>query len=55
MVPAKEAARIIGIAPPTLCAWRKAKKGPPYYARVGRIYYDRSDLSEWIKGLRIEA
>jgi hypothetical protein len=39
MVPAKEA----------------AKKGPPYYARVGRIYYDRSDLSEWIKGLRIEA
>jgi hypothetical protein len=55
MIPAKEAARIIGVAPKTLCMWRLAKKGPPYYARVGRIYYIRTDVSDWLASLRVEA
>ncbi len=54
-VPAKEAARIIGVAPKTLMEWRVKKRGPAYIRRVGRIYYDRTDISEWLSRNRAEA
>ena len=54
-IPAKEAARIIGVAPKTLCMWRLKKQGPAYIRRVGRIYYERRDITAWLSNNRVEA
>jgi predicted site-specific integrase-resolvase len=53
-IPAKEAARIIGVAPKTLCEWRLKGRGPAFIRRVGRIFYSRSDIADWQSRSRVE-
>lgn len=48
------AARIRGIAPATLRAWRSEGRGPAYHRRGGRIYYTARDLDAWLAAQRIE-
>ena len=46
-VSAKEAARILGVHPNTLCKWRIQGKGPPFVKIGGRIRYRLSEVSAW--------
>ncbi len=49
----KAAARIIGIAPRTLRAWRKAGKVGHYLTPGGRIRYTMDQLLDLQRGARI--
>jgi hypothetical protein len=43
----KQAATMLGVSRSTLIAWRRLKVGPPYYRRVGRIFYLERDVRDW--------
>ena len=46
----QQAAQELGISPHTLDAWR-AKGFGPQYRKIGRrVFYEKSDLSEWAQG-----
>jgi len=47
----EEAAEYIKVAPITLEQWRMRKDpaAPPYYKPMGKIYYLKEDLDNWIK------
>lgn len=48
------AASILGLTPSALSAWRREKKGPPFYA-VGGVYrYDRREVIEYRESLRTD-
>lgn len=53
-VPAKVAAGFIGVSPKTLMTWRQQKKGPAYIRIVGRVYYARADINDWLARQRVE-
>jgi len=53
-IPETEAAAIVDRSPVTLQRWRRLRIGPPFYRRLGRIFYDRNELAEWIKAGRVE-
>lgn len=38
----------IQLKPNTLNNWRHQEKGPKYYNRFGKIYYDKKDLDQFI-------
>ena len=54
-IPAKEAARVLGISPHTLCEWRLKKRGPAYIRKVGRIFYTRTDIARWLDDNKADA
>jgi hypothetical protein len=43
----KQAATMLGVSRSTLIAWRRLKVGPPYYRKVGRIFYLERDVRDW--------
>lgn len=47
-----EAARLAGLAPGTLEAWRRRAGGPPFIRLGRRVIYKRSDVVEWLDGKR---
>ena len=50
LIPAKEAARILGIQPDTLNVWRATKRYQIPYVKVGsRVFYRQEDLIAFIK------
>jgi len=50
-----EAARLIGVSPRTLEAWRRNRRGPEYFhPRPGRPFYLLSDIDRWLAGGRVE-
>jgi excisionase family DNA binding protein len=48
LVPAKEAARILGVHPNTLCKWRIAGRAPQFFKVGRRVRYSTSDISTWM-------
>jgi predicted DNA-binding transcriptional regulator AlpA len=46
-VSAKQAARILGVHPNTLCKWRISGGGPRFTKLGRRIRYRMSDISAW--------
>jgi hypothetical protein len=42
-----EAAEILGISVKTLNNWLAAKKGPPHYKYIGRIWFDPKELENF--------
>ena len=53
-LPSKVAAGLIGVTPKTLVLWRQQKKGPAYTRIVGRVYYARADINDWLARQRVE-
>lgn len=50
LIPAKEAARILGIQPDTLNVWRATKRYNIPYVKVGsRVFYRQEDLLAFIR------
>lgn len=49
----KEVAHLLGVSHITLCIWRGKNVGPPYIRRVGRVFYTRADIDEWMRRLRV--
>ena len=50
LVPAKEAAEYLGVAPGTLTQWRYKGFGGPPWVKVGRVVrYRMTDLEAWIE------
>jgi predicted DNA-binding transcriptional regulator AlpA len=47
MISATEVSELLGVLTPTLAAWRSKKVGPPFYKRIGRITYSRSEVQAW--------
>jgi hypothetical protein len=45
----KQAAEYLRCSVSTLNRWRKTDDGPPFYKRVGRVFYDSDDLDRWCK------
>jgi hypothetical protein len=43
----KQAAELLRVDADTLYRWRRLRVGPPYYRRVGRIFYLEADLRRW--------
>lgn len=43
-----EAAELLGISPGTLRNWRCVDRGPISYLNGKRIYYRRSDVTDWL-------
>jgi predicted DNA-binding transcriptional regulator AlpA len=43
-----ELAEFLGKSKPTLQAWRARGQGPPWLKLVGRVFYDRRKVDEWI-------
>jgi predicted DNA-binding transcriptional regulator AlpA len=56
----KTVAKLLGISPATLKTWVCERKGPPFYkmgtGRGSRVYYQRSDVEEWLNrhAIRVE-
>jgi hypothetical protein len=48
LVPDTEVAKILHQRTQTLAAWRCEKKGPAYVKVGRRVFYRRSDISEWL-------
>jgi len=46
-VSAKQAARILGVHPNTLCKWRISGGGPPFTKVGRRVRYRISEISSW--------
>jgi hypothetical protein len=46
---AKEAARVLGLAPSTLAKLRLYGNGPVYCKLGRRVVYRREDLAEWLE------
>ena len=44
-----ELADILGITSKCLGDWRRRKVGPPYVRMVGRVFYPKVALEEWLK------
>lgn len=42
-----EAAKYIGIEPPTLRALKNKGKGPAYI-KIGKVYYFKDDIDSWL-------
>ena len=47
-VSAKEAARILGVHPNTLCKWRISGKGPAFIKIGRRVRYRMTEISTWM-------
>jgi predicted site-specific integrase-resolvase len=47
----KEAAEFLGVKPKTLANWLAAKKGPPSYKYLGRVYFDKKDLEAFKRSI----
>jgi hypothetical protein len=46
---------LIGVSPRTLEAWRRSRRGPPFFQpRPGRPFYLLSDVREWLDASRIK-
>ncbi len=43
----KQAATMLGVSRNTLIVWRRRKVGPPYFRKVGRIFYLEKDVRDW--------
>lgn len=43
----KQVAALLNVGVNTLCAWRKAAKGPPYKKHVKKVYYLWQDVEAW--------
>ncbi len=43
----KQVAALLGVSVTTLLTWRAKKIGPPYYRRVSRIFYLKSEIERW--------
>jgi predicted DNA-binding transcriptional regulator AlpA len=48
LLKAKDCARTLGISERTLFRWRSSLIGPPFFRVEGRIYYNRSDIDQWM-------
>jgi predicted DNA-binding transcriptional regulator AlpA len=48
LVSAKEAARILGVHPNTLCKWRIYGRGPQFIKVGRRIRYSTNKISTWM-------
>lgn len=50
MLTSKEVARLLSVAPSTLCRWRQTGKGPRvYWLGDGTPRYREDDLLEWLE------
>ena len=50
MLTSKEVARLLNVAPSTLCRWRQTGKGPRvYWLGDGTPRYREDDLLEWLE------
>lgn len=50
LLTSKEVARLLSVAPSTLCRWRKTGKGPRvYWLGDGTPRYREDDLLEWLE------
>lgn len=47
-----EAARYLGVAEPTIKAWRRRGTGPVWLKLGRRVVYDRADLDEFMAARR---
>ncbi len=47
LVPAKLAARLLGVHQNTLCKWRIAGRGPRFVKMGRRVAYRLSDIEKW--------
>ena len=52
LVPAREAARILGTSTRTLMRRRARGEGPNWVRQGGRIFYATADLTAYIEALR---
>ena len=43
----KQTADILRVSPDTLWRWRAHKVGPPWYRKVGRIFYFETEVRAW--------
>ena len=50
MLTSKEVARLLCVAPSTLCRWRQTGKGPRvYWLGAGSPRYREDDILEWLE------
>jgi DNA-binding transcriptional MerR regulator len=51
----KQVADALGVRVDLLTKWRRKRVGPPYTRLIGRIYYSRADIDEWLRQKRVES
>ncbi len=37
----------------TLERWRRLRTGPPFFSIMGRVYYDRGELTAWLEAQKL--
>lgn len=52
-VKAQDVAAMLGVSVHTVRSWRQRGQGPPAYAMVKSIRYDRSEVERWRAGKRL--
>src|SRR5947207_11043126 len=50
LISAKQAARMLGLHPNTLCKWRISGTGPRYVKTGRSVKYRLSDIENWLMG-----
>jgi len=54
MIRSPKVARLIGITPGTLRAWRVIGKGPRYIKMGSSVFYKESEINAWIEEREFE-
>lgn len=54
LIPTEDAAKILGLQPQTLVAYRHEGRGPRYYKTGRRCLYNRSDLLAFIEAQAVD-